>query len=80
MAFRSMAHIRFSSDLVRKASGEPLKKSKEWLRDGGVHDIPVQLLVKQERVSRLEFKIYQTHSWLRKIGYRGHGKNSRVAA
>jgi integrase len=34
-------------ELVRKASGAPLKDSKHWLREGGVHNIPVQLLLAQ---------------------------------
>jgi integrase len=34
-------------ELVRKASGVPLKDSKHWLREGGVHNIPIQVLLAQ---------------------------------
>ncbi len=39
--------MRPDPELVRKASGVPLKLSKKWLRYGDAHNIPVQLLLRQ---------------------------------
>ena len=39
-------------ELIRKASGVPLKRSKKWLHKGDVHDIPVHLLELQGLLAR----------------------------
>jgi integrase len=49
--------MRPEPELVRKASGVPLKKSKQWHRDGGIHNISVQLLASKGARSRSEVQI-----------------------
>jgi integrase len=51
-ALDGVESFRPDPELVRRASGVPLKRSKKWLRDGEVHDIPVHLLVNEGALAR----------------------------